>query len=249
MTHGFRPWLVLHARNTHGRFFGLLNPMKINALRCLEGDMSSALFIRSRTIFLVLSLIAGLPLLAQEAEKPASAPQTLEEAGEWLQRAEVMRDEADRRYVAEEAACYRKVLVSGCLEDARERRMQTIVGAQKLEIPAREFRRASRRAEVGEEKERQAAKRSTREAEQRERAERHRAGEAEKAAEREQRRLKKERKAEEKRRKLAERRAERKLKADERTRRHARQIEKKAGQREKAKEKAASDKAPAADGG
>jgi hypothetical protein len=188
--------------------------------------------VRWWTILSVLPLIASLPLRAEETEKPSPAPQTLEQAETQLRRAEAMRDEAERRYAAEEAACHRKILVGGCLEDARERHMQAIIDARRLEIPAREFKRTSRRAEVEEEKSRQAAERPAREAKQRERAERYRTEEAGKAAEREQRRLKKERKAEEKRQKLAEQQAERKSKADERAKRRAEQME--ARQRERA---------------
>jgi hypothetical protein len=190
-----------------------------------------------------LLLIASLPLRAQSS----SALQTIEQADAQLQRAEVMREEAQQRYAAEEVACYQKILVSGCLGDAKERHMKAIIEARQLEAPAREFKRAARRAEVEEEKDRQATERPAREAEQQERAERYRAEEAEKAADREQRQLKKERKAEEKRQKLAEERAERKLKADKRAKRHAEQIEKKAKQHTKAKEESIGDKTPGAD--
>jgi hypothetical protein len=203
-----------------------------------------AMPVRLQTILPVLVALAIPPLCAQEAEKPASVPRTLEQAEAQLQRAETMRDEAQRRYAAEEAACYRKILVGGCLEDAKERHMEAIIEARALEISAREFKRVSRRAEVEEEKSRQAAERPAREAGQQERAERYRTEEAAKATEREQRRLDRERKAEEKRQKLAKTQAERKLKADKRAKRHAEQIEKKARQRAEAEEKAARDKTP-----
>jgi hypothetical protein len=208
-----------------------------------------AMLARFRTTLPVLLLLASLPLRAQAVESPASAPQTLEQAEAQLQRASALRDEAGRRYAAEETVCYQKVLVGGCLEDAKERHMKAIIEARQLEVPAREFKRASRRAEVEEEKSRQAAERPAREARQQERAERYRTGEAAKAADREQKRLEREKKAEEKRQKLAEERAERKLKADKRAKRHAEQIEKKARQRARAEEKAAKDKTPGADEG
>jgi hypothetical protein len=208
-----------------------------------------AVLARPRPILPVLLLLASLPFLARAAESPASAPQTLEQAEAQLQRAEALRDEARQRYAAEEAACYRKVLVGGCLEDAKERHMKAVIEARQIEIPAREFKRASRRAEVEEEKSRQAAERPAHGARQLERAERYRTEEAAKAEDREQKRLKRERKAEEKRQKLAEERAERKLKADKRAKRRAEQIEKKAGQRERAEEKAARDRTPGADEG
>jgi hypothetical protein len=206
------------------------------------------LFIRLRIILPVLLLVVSLPCWAQEAESHSPAPQTLEQAEAQLRRADAMRDEAQRRYAAAEAACYEKILVGGCIEDARERHMKAIIEARQLEVPAREFKRASRRAEVEEEKSRQAAERPVREAEQQERAERYRSEEAAKAAEREQRRLDRERKVEEKQQKLAEQRTERKLKADKRAKRQAERIEKKAKQRAKAEERAARDETPKADG-
>jgi hypothetical protein len=207
------------------------------------------MLVRLWIIFPLLILLASLQLCAQEAEESLSAPQTLEQAEAQLQRAEAMRDEAQRRYTAEEAACYQKVLVGGCVEDAKERHKQAVIEARRLEIPAREFKRASRRAEVEEEKDRQAGERPAREAKQQERAERYRSEEAAKAAKREQRRLERERKAEEKRQELAEKQTERKLKADKRAKRRAEQIEKKARQRARAEEKAAREEVPGADEG
>jgi hypothetical protein len=209
----------------------------------------SALSVRLRIIFPVLMLLASPPFYASEVEQPLSAPQTLEHAEAQIKKAEAMRDEAQRRYAAEEIACHQKVLVGGCLEDAKERHMKAIIEARQIEIPAREIKRASRRAEVEEEKSRQAAERPAREARQQERAERYRSEAAAKTAEREQRRLDRERKAEEKQQKLAGERAERKLKADKRAKRHAEQIEKKARQRAKAEEKAARDKTSGANAG
>jgi hypothetical protein len=205
--------------------------------------------VRLRITLPLLILFASLPLCAQEAEKPLSIPQTLEQAEAQLQRAEAMRNEAQQRYTAEEAACHQKVLVGGCFEDAKERHKQAVIQARQLEIPAREFKRASRRAEVEEGKDRQAAERPAREARQQEQAERYRSKEAAKAAKREQRRLERERKVEEKRQALAEEQAERKLKMDKRAKRRAEQIEKKAKQRASTEEKAAREEAPGADEG
>ncbi|MFT3962511.1 hypothetical protein [Propionivibrio sp.] len=186
----------------------------------------------------VLLLAAGPPLRAQPADA-APVPQTLEQAAAQRQRAEAMRQDAERRYAADEAACYRKILVNDCLKEAKERYTNTIVGARRLEAPAREFERESRRGEIEAEKDRRAAERPAREAEQQERAERYRADEAAKAAAREEKRLDKERKAEENRRKSAEEQAKRQVKEEKRAQKQAAQIEKKARERAKAEQKAA----------
>ena len=194
---------------------------------------------RIQPILPILLLLAGPPLWAQQAGAPAPVPQTLEQAEAQRQKAEVMRKDAERRHAAEEAACYKKILVNPCLEEARERYTKTIVEARRLEAPAREFQRESRRGEVEAEKDRRAAEDPAREAERQERAERYRAEEAAKAAEREEKRLDKERKAEENRKKLAEEQAKRKLKEEKRAKKQAEQIEKKARERAKAEKKAA----------
>ena len=194
---------------------------------------------RIQLILPIVLLLASPLLWAQQAGDPAPMPQTLEQAEAQRQQAEAMRKDAERRYAAEEAACYKKVLVNPCIDAAKERHTKTIVEARRLEAPAREFQRESRRGDVEAEKGRRAAEVPAREAERQERAERYRAGEAAKAADREEKRLDKERKAEENRKKLAEEQAKRKLKEEKRAKKQAEQIEKKAKERAKAEKKAA----------
>ena len=194
---------------------------------------------RIQSILPIVLLLASQPLWAQKAGDPAPMPQTLEQAEAQRQQAEAMRKDAERRYAAEEAACYKKILVNPCIDAAKERHTKTIVEARRLEAPAREFQRESRRGDVEAEKGRRAAEVPAREAERQERAERYRAGEAAKAADREEKRLDKERKAEENRKKLAEEQAKRTLKEEKRAKKQAGQIEKKAKERAKAEKKAA----------
>jgi hypothetical protein len=201
---------------------------------------------RFRAIFPIL-LMACPPLWARQADAPPPAPRAPEQAEASRPDADAMRAEAKRRYAAEEAACYQKILVNPCLEDARERYMKATIEARRAGVSARESQRKSRRGEVEAEKDRRAAERPVREAEQRERAERHRAEEAASAAGREQKRLEKERRAGENRKKLADDQAKRQLKAEKRAKKQAEQREKKARERAKAEEKAA-EKA-AGDGG
>jgi hypothetical protein len=198
------------------------------------------MFTRFQTIFSILLLMLSLPLCAQDADTPAApVPRTNEQAEAQRQKAEDMRKEAKQRYTEDEAACHQKILVSGCLVDAKKRYSNTIIEARKLEAPAREFQRESRRKEVMTEKDQRATERSVREARQQEQAESYRASESAKAAEREQKQLDKERKAEEYRKKQAEKQAERQLKEEKRAKKQAERLEKKAKKQARAEKKAA----------
>lgn len=192
-----------------------------------------------RTIAL-LSLLTISPAWGQSAEtKAAPVPQTLEQAEAQRKLAETMRNDAEKRYATEQAACYQKILVNDCLVDAKRRYTQAIIDARLLDAPARDFQREAHRNEVEAEKAQREAERPAREAEQRERAERYREEEAAKAAERAQKQADRERKAEENRKKLAEEQAKRQAQQEKRARKHAEQIEKKARERAKAEAKAA----------
>jgi hypothetical protein len=191
-------------------------------------------------------ILFALPLIAVSfqvrGENAGPVPRTLEQARAQRQEAEDIREEAQRRYAEEEAACHEKILVGACLEMARERRTKAIIDARRLDAPAREFEREFRRNEVEEEKGQRAVERLTREARQQEQAERYRAEEAEKVADRERQRQKKERKAEENRKKLAERQTKRRIEEEKRAKRQAEQIEKAAKKRARTEEKAADDR-------
>ena len=92
---------------------------------------------RIQLILPIVLLLASPLLWAQQAGDPAPMPQTLEQAEAQRQQAEAMRKDAERRYAAEEAACYKKVLVNPCIDAAKERHTKTIVEARRLEAPAR----------------------------------------------------------------------------------------------------------------
>lgn len=186
-----------------------------------------------------LMLFASTMLYAQTEAPSAPVPQTMEQADAQRQKAETMRKDAEKRHQAEQAACYQKILVNACLDDAKKRYTNTMIEARKLDAPARDFQRETRRTEVEGEKAQRDAERPVREAEQKEKAEQYRTTEAEKAAAREQKQLEKEQKAAENRQKLADERAKRKVKEEKRAKKQAEQIEKKARERAKAEEKAA----------
>ncbi len=106
-----------------------------------------------RPTIALLSLLTVLPAWAQSVQANAApVPQTLEQAEAQRKQAETMRNDAEKRYAAEQAACYQKILVNDCLVDAKKRYTQTIIDARQLEAPAREFQRDAHRAEVEAEK-------------------------------------------------------------------------------------------------
>ncbi|MDR3298461.1 MAG: hypothetical protein LBU43_00290 [Candidatus Accumulibacter sp.] len=185
--------------------------------------------------FMLLSMLVT-PLWAESA---TPVPQTLAQAEAQSRKAEDMRREAQRRFEEEDAACYQKILVNPCREDARKRHTQAIIEARQLEIPAREFQREHRRGEVEEEKSRRTAEAPAREAERQEQSERYRDEQAEKAVGLEQKRRNKETRAEENRAKQAEEQAKRQLKEERRAQRQAERIEKTAKKRAQSEQKAA----------
>jgi hypothetical protein len=191
------------------------------------------------SLLLLMSLMASSPLLAQKEDSPLSVPRTLEQAEAQLQKADTLRMEAKKHHTEEEAACYQKILVSACLDEAKERYLNTLIEARKLEAHAREFQRASRRSEVTAEKDQRAAEQSARKAGQQKRTERYRTDESAKTVEREQKQLDKERKAEENKKKLDEKQAKRQLKEKKRLKKQAERIEKTGRERARAEEKAA----------
>lgn len=130
----------------------------------------------------LIALLAISPSLW--AQTPVDVPQTLEQANAQRERAAQMTRDADQSYADEQAACYKKILVNGCLADAKKRHTQAVVEARNLDAPARDFQREAHRAEV-EAKEAQRAKdNAARDVEQKAQAEQYRADDAAKADER-----------------------------------------------------------------
>ena len=119
------------------------------------------------------------PLWAQTS---VEIPKTLEQAADQRARAAQMVSDSEKRYADEQAACYEKFLVNGCLDDAKKRHTHTTIEARQLDAPARDFQREAHRAEVEAKEAKLAADRATREAEQKVQAETYRAEEAAKAA-------------------------------------------------------------------
>ena len=152
--------------------------------------------------------LCSMPLFAQTAPTPP-VPTTLEEAAAQRERARAMNEEADRRFTAEQAECYRRFLVNACLDEASKRRTQTRIEARQIDMPAREFQREANRAEVEAKEAQRDAENRQREIDQREDAQRFRETEAEKAAERARKTAEKQEQAAAARQKTAADQAER----------------------------------------
>ena len=174
-------------------------------------------------IWLVLSLFVT-SVAAQEPPKP----QTLGEAEAQRQRASAMREEAGKRYEAEAGACYRKILVNQCLEEAQQRRQQTIIDARNLDLPAREFQREVKRSDFSSKEAQRLADEPQRQAKQQEQGENFRQEEAERAALREQKLADKAKKAEKYQQKAAADQVRRQEKAAKRAEKDARRASEKA---------------------
>lgn len=199
---------------------------------------------RMRTVLdsgLVLLALLSSSLVWAETPAPPEIPipQTLEQADAQRERAKQLRDEAERNYESEQKACYKKFLVSGCLDEAKQRYTQSIIHARELDIPAREFQREAKRVEVEAREAQRAADLPRREAEQKEQAEKYRAEESAKAAKRAQKKADKELKAAENRQKMAAEQAKRQAKLEKRAKKDAERAAKKAQEAAKAEAKAA----------
>lgn len=181
-----------------------------------------------RSMF-ALALLA-VPLACAQAAEGAPAPQSLDEAVAQRAQADAMRAEAERRYAAEQDACYGKFLVSDCLEKARKRHSTALIEARTLEKGARDFEREAQRQEAAAKDAQRAVEQPAREAEQREAGERYRAEEARRAEERAAKIADKERQAAEGRRKAAAEQAARQAKQEARARQDAERAAKKAAE-------------------
>ena len=186
---------------------------------------------------LLLACLAHGPLLwAQSAPPPV--PQTLDEADAQRARAESMRQTAEQDFIAEQQACYSKFLINACLDDARKKRTATLIEARQIDLPAREFQRAAKRAEVDAREQQRIDDAPRRAAGQQQDADDFRASEAARAAEREKKIADKARQAEEGRKASAADEARRKQKLADRAKRDAELAEKRAREAQQAQEAA-----------
>ena len=174
-------------------------------------------------------LLAAATALAQPVvDNPAGRPRTIEEANAQRDRAAAMKQAAEDRLDAEQAECYRKFLASSCLRDAKARYSKAVIEARNIDIPARDFQRDYKRAEVETKESRREAENETRGTEQQAQASEFRSKEATRAAERERKIAEKAEQAAKYREKAAAEEAARRERQAQRERRDAERAAKKA---------------------
>ena len=183
---------------------------------------------RSQAITLLTgSLLLSTALYAQPAPT-VPTPQTLEEANAQRARAKQLHDAAERNFLVEQDACYDKFQVNSCLDDAKKRHTQALIDARKLDIPARDFQREAKRADVDAKEQKRDDDALRRAAEQAQQAADFRTTEAAKAAEREKKIADKAAQAAKGRQKSTAEQAKRENKEQQRARRDAERAAKKA---------------------
>jgi hypothetical protein len=130
-----------------------------------------------RSFFWLSMLLLALPLQAEETPAGASPSAEPQSAAEWnalraqgqqmQARAVQLRTDAQQAHAAAERDCWKKFLVSACLEDARQAQRDAQREAKRLEVEAG---RIERRITEHERRERVARKQAEREADLAQRA-------------------------------------------------------------------------------
>ena len=184
---------------------------------------------------LAISLFTICPVWAQTpvSDSTLVVPQTLEEAATHRERAKTIRDSAEKRHVADQAACYKKFLVNGCLEDVKKSYTQAMIEARKLDNPARDFQREAKRSEQAAKEEKRRADLSLRTIDQKEQAEKFRSAEAAKTVERTKKEAARAQKAQAGRKKTAEEQVKRQARQEKNAKKDAERAAKKTREDEK----------------
>lgn len=100
----------------------------------------------------LLSLTALLPALwtapavaGPEAELlaryPAQSIASVKQADAALDEVKPMREQIERMYLDEQAACYERFLVSSCLAEAKDKRRKSMQAVRRVEVEAKAFLR------------------------------------------------------------------------------------------------------------
>ncbi len=100
----------------------------------------------------VLSLSALLPVLwaapamaGPEAELvaryPAKSIASVKQADTALDEVKPMREQIERLYLDEQAACYERFLVSSCLAEVKDKRRKSMQAVRRIEVEAKAFLR------------------------------------------------------------------------------------------------------------
>lgn len=131
-------------------------------------------------IFSLLGLL-GAAIFAGQAYSQSEAIIGDEERQQLLERARALRgqasakrQDADQRYAAENDACWKKFLVTSCMDDAKMRRVERVKEARLIEREARDIEHDVREREVATREMRWGIDNPRREAEAAARAERNR---------------------------------------------------------------------------
>lgn len=178
---------------------------------------------------LLLLLIAAPAALAQVDSHPlaeAERREKLERAAQLQAEAARLESEADAKLKATNAACYKKFLISSCLEDAKRTHTQEVRVAKRMELEGTELERDVKRRDLAAKDAQRAAEAPQRAAEQQAQGEAYRAEEAQRAEERAAKLADKERKAAENRQKLAAEQAKREKKLAAQAQKEAKAAEK-----------------------
>lgn len=72
---------------------------------------------------------------------PGERERLLDEAKSQRARAQALRSEAESEFRRSEAACYDKIMVSGCLGEARQERLRKTLEARRLDVAAERMQR------------------------------------------------------------------------------------------------------------
>jgi hypothetical protein len=141
-------------------------------------DETAMRFTHSALLLILIpmsTLAASPPASAEREEKLARARQLREEAQQ-------IEQEANARYTAEAAECYKKFLVSDCLAERKKEQSVAARDAKNRSIQAGELEREVKRADVEAKEAKKAAEAPDKAAEQQAHVEQYRAEEARKSA-------------------------------------------------------------------
>ena len=96
-----------------------------------------------RKIVLLIALLLSFPVLT-EAQSPESDAEkkhikALRDQGKQLRR------DADKTFTSDKYACYKKIFINNCVNNAKEKRLKTILRARRIENEAHTLDLAERR--------------------------------------------------------------------------------------------------------
>jgi colicin import membrane protein len=105
-----------------------------------------------RTILLFLLILLAGAAFAQQAETPPPEDRAarLERAQRLHEQATAIRDEAERQHAAAQPGCWKKFLVSSCIEDTDKARRDENIKARELDKQARDIEREVKREDIAE---------------------------------------------------------------------------------------------------